>query len=72
MNIKRKTPIKVWPDGRISFKCTSELYKITDAGGTAEHALKSGFVPLGDGCDYILTESDKKNIQRQLKENTCN
>ena len=65
--ITKKTPIKVWPDGRLSFQCTSQYYNITDAGGTAEHALKTGFVPLGDGCDYILTDSDKRSIKRQLK-----
>lgn len=68
MDIKKKTPIKVLRNGTISFRCSSELYTITDAGGTAKHALKSGFVPLGDGCDYILTETDKKNIRKQLKE----
>ena len=64
---KRKTAIKVWPDGTISFKCSSEYYGVTDAGGKAEHALKTGFVPLGDGCDYKLKEVDKKNIKKQLK-----
>lgn len=68
MDIKKKTPIKVLRNGTISFRCTSKLYTITDAGGTAEHALKSGFVPLGDGCDYMLNETDKRNIRKQLKE----
>lgn len=66
-NIKRKTPIKVWPDGTISFQCSSEMYGVTDAGGKAVNALQSGFVPLGDGCDYELTSTDKINIRKQLK-----
>ena len=65
---KRKTPIKVWPDGTISFQCTSKLYAITDAGGKAVDALQSGWVCLGDGCDYKLTEADKITIRDQLKE----
>ena len=64
---KRKTPIKVHKDGSISFQCSSELYSITDAGGKAVHALRSGFVPLGDGCDYTLTPKDKKDILDQLE-----
>ncbi len=66
MTIKRKTPITVYKDGSINFQCSSELYGTTDAGGKAIHALKSGFVPLGDGCDYILTKKDKKDILDQL------
>ena len=51
---------------RISFKCTSELYGETDAGGYAEDAMKQGFVPLGYGCDYILQKEDRLQIQRML------
>ena len=65
---KRKTPIRVWKDGTISFQCTSELYAFTDASGKAVNALQSGFVPLGDGCDYILKKKDKITIRDQLKE----
>jgi len=63
----KKSEIKVFKDGSISFKCTSELYGTTDAGGTAENALQFGFVPLGDGCDYVLTDKDRENINNQLR-----
>jgi hypothetical protein len=64
---KRKTPIIVLPDGTVSFQCSSSLYGVTDAGGKAVDVLKTGWVSLGDGCDYKLKEVDKKNIQKQLK-----
>jgi len=51
---------------RISFKCTSELYGVTDAGGYAEDALRLGFVPLGDGCDYKLTDEEGIEIEKFL------
>ena len=54
--IKKETPIKVLNDGTVSFQCTSELYTITDAGGKAENVLKTGYVSLGDGCDYKLNK----------------
>lgn len=65
MDIKRITPIEV-QEGRISFRCTSELYGTTDAGGLASDALTRGCVPLGDGCDYILSEDEKDEIQGLL------
>lgn len=70
--IKKKSKIVLTPDEtgkhRISFKCTSSLYGVTDAGGYAEHALQSGFVPLGDGCDYRLTPGDIKQVKKLMKE----
>lgn len=67
MDIKRTTPIKIDSNGYISFQCTSEMYNVTDAGGKAKDVLKNGFVALGDGCDYVLTKNDKKQINRLLK-----
>jgi len=64
--IERITPISI-NNGYISFQYTSELYNVTDAGGQADIVLKNGFVPLGDGNDYVLTNNDKKQIRRLLK-----
>ena len=68
--IKRKSKIELHKDEtgkhRITFKCTSEMYNVTDAGGYAEDALKLGFVPLGDGCDYELTPYDRKFIETRI------
>ena len=69
--ITRKTKIELTRDDtdrhRISFQCSSELYGVTDAGGYAEDALSRGFVPLGDGCDYHLTNGDKRQIKKLMK-----
>ena len=64
---KLKGKIEVTEDRRIHLKCTSDMYGITDGGGTAEHALKSGFVPLGDGCDYKLTDTDRARIKKLIE-----
>ena len=63
--IKRISPIIIHRDGTLSFQCTSELYGITDAGGRIDNALKMGFVPLGDGCDYELTDKEKIWLQKK-------
>ena len=52
---------------RISFECTSSLYKVTEAGGYAEDSLIYGCVRLGDGCDYILTPAEKEEIKKGIK-----
>lgn len=71
MRVNRKTKIELTKDEtgkhRISFQCSSSLYKITDAGGYAEDALQSGFVSLGDGCDYILQDWEKQHIKKLMK-----
>lgn len=64
-NITRTSVISLC-NGYLSFQCTSSLYGVTDAGGTAVSALKMGFVPLGDGCDYVLTINDKRQIRRLI------
>jgi len=67
----RKTDIELTKDDtgkhRISFQCTSEMYGVTDAGGYAEDALRLGFVSLGDGCDYVLTDYDKIIINKLME-----
>jgi hypothetical protein len=63
-SVWRKTPIKVLPDGTLSFQCNSDLYGVTDAGGHVEHAIKHGFVPLGDGCDYVLQEGEAEDLKK--------
>ncbi len=69
--IEKKSKIVLTPDDtgkhRISFTCTSSLYGVTDAGGYAEDALQSGFVSLGDGCDYRLTEEDIHRVKKLMK-----
>lgn len=65
MPIIRMSPIEV-KDGYLSFRCTSDLYGYTDAGGKALDALKRGFVSLGDGCDYRLSPEEKTVIGEQL------
>ena len=72
MKILRKESITVSNDGHISFKCTSKLYGATDASGKAEDALATGYIPLGDGCDYLLNKFDIKIIKRKLDEVTSN
>jgi hypothetical protein len=65
-NPERIGPITVWPDGTIDFKCTSKMYKVTDADGKAETALKMGFVPLGDGNDYKLSKDEIDEIKKAI------
>jgi hypothetical protein len=66
-DIKRISEIEI-NNGYLSFKCSSELYGVTDAGGTVEQALESGFVSLGDGCDYKLTSFDRDIIRTKLSQ----
>jgi len=69
--IERKSKIVLSKDDtgkhRISFQCTSSMYETTDAGGYAEDALSLGFVALGDGCDYILKDGDRKQIKKLMR-----
>lgn len=67
-NPKRLTAIEIFVDGTINFECTSEMYGRTQAGGKAETALKTGFVALGDGCDYVLTDKEKEELKAKLEE----
>jgi len=45
----------------------SELYKTTHACGNPERALKTGWLPCGDGCDYELDVSDLIAIGKYLQ-----
>jgi len=68
--IQRKSKILLDRDEtnrhRITFECTSAQYKTTEAGGYAEHALKLGFVSLGDGNSYKFTDKEKRSIKRRI------
>lgn len=49
----------------ITFKVPSELYVQTDCViNDIARALKTGFAPCGDGCDYKLTTHDLEQLRR--------
>lgn len=69
---ERVSSILLFPDGTVSFFATSELYGHTQSGGHVENHLQCGFVPLGDGCDYELTEEEKDDLKKtwtKMKDN---
>jgi hypothetical protein len=50
--------------GNIQFKVFSELYGTTDAViCDMDHAIKFGFAPCGDGCDYRFTEHEFSQLK---------
>jgi hypothetical protein len=62
----RLSKIVVSDDDYIEFKCSSEIYGITTASGSLDHARSVGAIGCGDGDDYVFDRFDWQEVDNGI------